>query len=467
MASIEKRRSRSGSVSWRVHYRTPAGAQRNKTFDTRGDADRFAASVEASKFDGMFVDPQRAKITMGEWAETWLAGQAHLKPSTLNRYEGIVRHHVLPRWQNVKLHQVSHADVQSWVTVLARTSSPATVRKIHRVLSLMLDLAVRDGRLARNVAEKINLPRPVRHEQKYLTIAQVEALADECGYPSLYSIHRPRAERRNPGYRLVVLFLAYTGVRFGEMAALRVGRLDLERRRAVICESVTVVPGHGLVWGTPKTHQRREVPIPAFLAAELVDHVAGKGPEDLVFTGVRRGQPLRPAIFRRGHFDAAAKAIGIPDLHPHELRHTAASLAIAHGADIKVVQQMLGHHSATMTMDTYGHLFDNRLSEVSDALDAARTSQGVTSKHGPPQPPEGGPDEVITNSASITTHGLTWEKTDNDISAVAKSLPQADIISLTEYRTRSITPGQKPKKKGAPGRIRTYAPASGGRCSIP
>ena len=183
-----------------------------------------------------------------------------------------------------------------------------------------------------------------------------------------------------------MLFLAYTGVRFGEMAALRVGRLDLERRRAVICESVTVVPGHGLVWGTPKTHQRREVPIPAFLAAELVDHVAGKGPEDLVFTGVRRGQPLRPAIFRRGHFDAAAKAIGIPDLHPHELRHTAASLAIAHGADIKVVQQMLGHHSATMTMDTYGHLFDNRLSEVSDALDAARTSQGVTSKVGPPEP---------------------------------------------------------------------------------
>ena len=240
MASIEKRRSR-GDVVWRVHYRTPAGAQRNKTFKSRGDADRFAASVEASKYNGMFVDPQLAKITVGDWAQTWLAGQAHLKLSTLSRYEGILRHHVLPRWQNVRLHQISHADVQSWVTVLARPSSPATVRKVHRVLSLMLALAVRDGRLTRNVAEKINLPRLVRHEQKYLTIAQVEALADECGYPTLYSKHRPLGERRNPGYRLVVLFLAYTGVRFGEMAALRVGRLDLERRRAVICESVTVV----------------------------------------------------------------------------------------------------------------------------------------------------------------------------------------------------------------------------------
>ena len=161
-----------------------------------------------------------------------------------------------------------------------------------------------------------------------------------------------------------------------------------------------------------------------------------------MFTGVRSGRTIRAAIFRRGHFDAAAKAIGVPGLHPHELRHTAASLAIANGADIKVVQQMLGHASATMTLDTYGHLFDNRLNEVADALDAARTSQGVTSKDGPPEPPEGGPDEVITNSASITTHGLTWEKTDNDISAVAKSLPQADIIehgrvSHQEHNPRS------------------------------
>ena len=70
----------------------------------------------------------------------------------------------------------------------------------------------------------------------------------------------------------------------------------------------------------------------------------------------------------------AAGAIGIPDLHPHQLRHTAASLAIASGADVKVVQQMLGHASATMTLDTYGHLFEDRLDEVGDALDRARTA---------------------------------------------------------------------------------------------
>jgi hypothetical protein len=66
--------------------------------------------------------------------------------------------------------------------------------------------------------------------------------------------------------------------------------------------------------------------------------------------------------------------IGVPDLHPHQLRHTAASLAIASGTDVKVVQQMLGHSSATMTLDTYGHLFDDRLDEVGDAMDRARTA---------------------------------------------------------------------------------------------
>ena len=135
--------------------------------------------------------------------------------------------------------------------------------------------------------------------------------------------------------------------------------------------------GHGLVWGTPKSHQRREVPIPRFLVDDLARHVAGKDPDDLVFGGIRGGEPLRVAMFRKP-FTAAAVAIGIPGLHPHELRHTAACLAIASGADVKVVQQMLGHGSATMTLDTYGHLFENRLDEVAEAMDLARTSQRQT-----------------------------------------------------------------------------------------
>jgi integrase len=91
----------------------------------------------------------------------------------------------------------------------------------------------------------------------------------------------------------------------------------------------------------------------------------------LVFTG-ERGAVMRSQTFQRAALTEAADHLGIPGFHPHELRHTAASLAIASGADVKVVQQMLGHKSAVMTLDQYGHLFGDRLDVVADAMDAAR-----------------------------------------------------------------------------------------------
>ncbi len=370
MASVKKR-VRNGHVEWRARYRTASGAERSKAFKRKVDAERFLTTIEASQLNGTYIDPSLAKISVGEWTDRWLEGLAHIKPSTRSRYEGIVRKHVQPVWGLVRLENVTHSDVQAWVTSLSRALSPSSVRKVHRVLSLVLDSAVRDGRLARNVATGVNLPRPSKPEHRYLSHEQVDQLAEEMHRPSTISKHAPMSERVNPTNRLVVYFLAYTGVRWGEMAALRVGRLDLDRRRAAIVESVTPVHGKGLVWGTPKTHQRREVPIARFLIPELEAHIKGKAPDDFVFSGSRGAPVMRVSAFRAS-FEAAARAIGVPGLHPHELRHTAASLAIAAGADPKVIQKMLGHASASMTMDTYSHLFEDRLDEVSDAMDKAR-----------------------------------------------------------------------------------------------
>jgi len=222
---------------------------------------------------------------------------------------------------------------------------------VHRVLSLVLAMAVKDDRLMRNPAAGVSLPCVNAAERMYLSHEQVHELAEACG-----------------SHRLVVLFLAYTGVRFGEMAALRVGRLDLMRRRATIAESVTLVRGVQ-TWGTPKGHERREVPIPRFLVDDLAAHVAGREPGALVFTAVKGGA-LRAQGFQRTVLTETAASLGLKGLHPHALRHTAASLAIASGANVKVVQ-MLGHKSATMTLDLYGHLFPNQLDEVADRLDAA------------------------------------------------------------------------------------------------
>ncbi len=425
MSSVEKR-VRDGQTTWRAHYRTPAGAQRNKTFTRKGDADRFLATVESAKITGSFADPALARLTIGEWSTRWLQAQTHLKPSTRERYAGILREHIQPTWGMVRLSDVSHADVQAWVATLSTSRSPATVRKVHRVLSLVLTMAVKDGRLARNVATGVNLPRVVRAERLYLTHREVDLLAGACatGGREVVSKHRRLTERQRDDYRLIVLLLAYTGLRFGEMAALRVGRLDFVRRRAVIAESVTLVRS-AQVFGTPKGHQSREVPLPPFLIAELRAHVACKGPDELVFTGVRSGSALRAPVFHNSAFAAAAIAIGKPGLNPHELRHTAASLAIASGADVKVVQQMLGHASAAMTLDQYGHLFGDRLDEVADRMASAREA------------------------------------------AVARALPDREGAEVEMSPTSNEGPVKRGLRRGAPGRIRTCAPASGGRCSIP
>jgi len=122
--------------------------------------------------------------------------------------------------------------------------------------------------------------------------------------------------------------------------------------------------------GTPKAHQQRSVPIPKFLVVPLDLLKAGKGPKDLLFTGARGGV-LRNPNFRRDVFSDAAVAAGLKGLTPHELRHTAASLAISSGANVKAVQRMLGHASAAMTLDVYSGLFDDDLDGLADRMDQA------------------------------------------------------------------------------------------------
>jgi integrase len=167
-------------------------------------------------------------------------------------------------------------------------------------------------------------------------------------------------------YRALVLLLAFCGLRWGEAAGLKVGRVDLLRRRLTVAETLSEVGGH-LVWGTPKNHAARSVPIPNFLVDLLAEMVHDATPADLVFT-TWRGRPLRNLNFRRDVFDPAAEDAGLVGLTPHELRHTAASLAVSAGANVKAVQRMLGHASAAMTLDVYAGLFDDDLDGVAERL---------------------------------------------------------------------------------------------------
>ena len=113
--------------------------------------------------------------------------------------------------------------------------------------------------------------------------------------------------------------------------------------------------------------------MPRFLLPQIEEMISTKAPDNYVFTRPN-GELLRLTWFRRAVFIPAVEQAGFHGLAPHGLRHTAASLAIASGADVKVVQAMPGHASATMTLDLYGHLYADRLDEVADRMDAARSA---------------------------------------------------------------------------------------------
>jgi len=224
--------------------------------------------------------------------------------------------------------------------------------------------------LPRSPCRNIPLPRIEAVEMHFLTAKQVGTLADAI----------------DPRYRVLVLTGAYTGLRIGELAALRTSRLDLLHRSLRVEETVNEVRGY-LVFGPPKTRaSRRTVSLPAFLVEVLAAHLAAypPGPESLVFTSPE-GQPLRRNAFRRRHFIPALQKAEIgewtedPKGHPHfkpgarihDLRHSHAALLIAENVHPKVLQERLGHASIRTTLDTDGHLFEGLDEAAADALDGA------------------------------------------------------------------------------------------------
>jgi len=338
---------------WRARYRDPSGREHSRHFDRKLDATRWLAVVETARARGEWVDPDRARIRVEDWAPTWLATKSHLRPKTRLAYESVLRTWVLPRWGRVPLVAVTHAEVVRWQAEVRERVGAARTKHAVDALSQMLELAVRDNRLSRNVVRGVVRPRMPKAQQRFLTHAEVAKLVAECP----------------PPFDLLVLLLAYTGLRFGEVAGLVVDDVDLGRGRLTVNRSLVEANGE-LVLDTPKSHRRRTVPLPEFLVNWLRRETAAMPPGASVFTS-KRGGPLRNSNFRAYVFDAAVERTGLAPLTPHDLRDTAASLAVAAGANVKAVQRMLGHASAAMTLDVYAGLFDVDLDDVAARLGEA------------------------------------------------------------------------------------------------
>ena len=338
---------------WEATWRNVQGRERSKVFDTKRDADDHLAGVRTAIRAGSYIDPHQAKTLVSTIAATWAAAHPDWAASTRARNASIVDRHILPVWGPVKVGDIDHDGLQRWVGDLAATMAGGTVRKVAGVMSGILEQAVLSRKIATNPMTAVKLPRQKLQPRRYLSGVEVEQFADAAG---------------NQG--LTVYVLAYCGLRIGELSALKVGHVDTLRKRFLIEGSVTEVNGE-LVWSAPKDRQRRSVPYPGFLAASIAELVAGLGPDDLLFQAPRGGV-LRVRNMRRDWFDAAAVAAGVPGLTPHELRHTAASLAVSSGASVLALQRMLGHDKPSTTLDVYSDLFDADLDQVADSLHNAR-----------------------------------------------------------------------------------------------
>ncbi|GAA1557355.1 site-specific integrase [Streptomyces globosus] len=349
---------------WRVRWYGPDGKPKALTFQKLPQAEAEKRALEERLSKGTYRDPKQGKTLFKEVAEEWHGALRKPAERTRNDYRELLDLYVIPKWGTWQVSAIRWEDVSAWLTDLGKEPgkrgkplSPARIEKTHLVASMVMKRAVMAGRIHVNPFAGHELTKADDDDDHvYLTHEQLADLADAAGE-----------------HRTLILVLGYCGIRWSEATALKVGRVQLEARRLRIVQAHTRVKG-GMRLGPVKNHEKRSVPLLRSVVDLIQPLVAGRPSGALLFPG-GDGTHLRYGTWRP-EFDAAVEEAGLAGLGitPHKLRHTAASLAIASGADVKVVQTMLGHKSAAMTLDVYGHLFPDRLDEVADALDAGRAS---------------------------------------------------------------------------------------------
>src|SRR4029450_11137153 len=299
------------SGRWQARYRTNDGRQHMapKTFATKTEATRHLAQVETDLSRGQWAAPRLGRTTFAAWAARWEATTVNLRANTQAAYRNLLRRYLLPTFGPMPLADLDAMAVRAWLGELERNGVGASTRaKSYRLLSRILGTAVESGYLARNPCTIRGAAAEPAPEMRFATVAEVVALADAI----------PRR------FRALVLVAAYTGLRWGELAGLRVKRVDLLHRQITVAEQLLEVRGR-LAFGPTKTGASlRTVTLPTVAAEALADHLgvyAEAGPDGLVFSA-ERGGPIRRSNFTRRVWIPTTRAAGVDGVRLHDLRRT-------------------------------------------------------------------------------------------------------------------------------------------------
>lgn len=284
---------------------------------------------------GRWVDPQDSRTLVSKWAEDWYA----LRKAPSRKVRSVLDSQVIPRWGDWQLGDVKAMHVQQWVNEMAQTMAPSSVRDYYGIFRRMMERAVQYEMIAKNpcIVGVDGMPTAKEGEYVFLTVEETRVL--EAVAP--------------PRFRAMIHLAVWTGMRIGEIMALRWENVDLEGRSILICEAVKTNRA-GEVIGLPKNGKVRRIRIAPSVVDALRAHRRDFGSADLVFTTTRQSKRLSYSNFRAHVWEPMMDEAGL-EVRPtfHDLRHTYASLMIAKGMDIVVLSKLMGHHKPSFTLDRY------------------------------------------------------------------------------------------------------------------
>lgn len=337
------------SGKWRAVWHDPeTGRQRSKHFDRKLDADRHLDTIRGEVALGTYIDPDGGRTSFKAYAEGWAKAQMH-RPGTVRQVEAHLRNYLYPTFGERQLGSIKPSEVQGWVKRLSTTLAASTVELAYRWLSTIFRAAVEDGLIRQTPCRRISLPKKDASAHVVpLETAQVLALADAVP----------------PDCRAMVLLAAGAGLRQGEVWGLTLDRVDFLRRQVRIDRQLQE---GGLT--APKTAASvRTVPLPDIVLNALTQHAMQFPHEDFLFLDPKGRPWSRPRFGEL--WRPVCQAVGCDTTTFHDLRHYYASLLIRSGSSVKTIQNRLGHASAMVTLDTYGHLWPDSEDQTRTAVDA-------------------------------------------------------------------------------------------------
>ncbi|WP_137686224.1 site-specific integrase [Thermosporothrix hazakensis] len=356
---------------WIVAISHAPGRRKKYSFKTRSEAIKKKNELLRELEMGMLATGPQRKL--GEYIEDWIDNvhKDKLRVSSYVKYKKLIKY-IVKELGHVSIQKLSPEQVQRFYAKMSREGlSSKTVHSIHGVLHLALENAVRWGYVARNVCDLVSPPRIVSREAVTLTLEQAHALFEKA-----------------KEYRLEVLLVmaVVTGMRRGELLGLRWADIDFANSILSVRRTVDYIAHYGYVETEPKTKaSRRQIALPSFLLRMLQEHRVKQleqrlkqgdkwKDQDLVFPNLQGGYYSSRYLLKV--FQKILQDAKLPHMHFHDLRHSAATLLLSMGVNMKVIQALLGHSNVSITLGLYSHLLPSMQIEVTEKWDTIFRGEG-------------------------------------------------------------------------------------------